>query len=559
MKNFTDRIDRHVVPRWRESALVAQTREALPLRERPQTVDYTADVARATAELDKSPTPGVAADALSVALLAGDRALADRAKAVLATPDRADLPVRLQQLIADSARGDVADIGDIKCQSTVSRQSIQRIRQILQQYPRNPMLYLDLARHQAILGQREKAGKSVKVALSLAPQHRHVLRAASKFYVAEEQPELAHRLLVRAEATQHDPWLMAAEIATAQEARRAPKFFKRGQALLERRAHKPIHLSELAAAVGTVELDDGKRKLARQSFEIALADPTENALAQVKWAEDRSNQVFSKNGNGAMTMLGAHEAAFIKAYYHQHDIVTAARHSQLWCQDEPFAAVPAIMHSYLLSILDDYNGIIDICDLGLRANPGNSCLLHNRLYAEISLGVPFEGEDDLVVPRVLQYVRDLLSEAHQPGANVPHIFANVGLLLYRAGAHEQGRTAYAQAIKRAQLKGETFSAANAAIFHAREAVLAAAPWAGEVVRQAIAMAGKQPPNSSGLKFYAAKIEALAAKPERAGEILSPASAKEFMLGRRPLKLGVDIKVQTNPDGTMTLVMPQRLR
>lgn len=560
MKNFSDRIERHVVPRWRESGTIAQTREALPLRERKQTLDFSQDVARVSKDLDASPSPGVAAEALSIALLAGDRTLADRAKTLLAN-DSTKLPVRLQHMIGNAPTGpaDIDDIGDISCLNTLSGHSIRRIRQLLGQYPRNPMLYLDLARHQAVLGLRERAGKSVAVALSLAPQHRHVLRAASRFYVAQDRADIAHRLLLRNAATEHDPWLMAAEIAIAQEARRSPKLIKRGQAMIARRAHQPIHLSELAAAIGTVELGDGNKKSARQQFAIALLDPTENALAQVKWAEDRSNQIFTKNGNGVASMPGAHEAAFIKAYYHQHDIVAATQHAQLWCQDEPFAATPVTLHSYLLSMLDDYEGVIASCDLGLRANPENKCLQFNRLCAEISLGTPFIGELGDVQARVVQYARDMISEAHKPDANVPHIFANLGLLLYRSGIYEEGRSAYEQAVMRAMKKGEIFAASNAAIFHAREAILARVPWADAVVRQAMTMTAKAPPNSSGLKFYAAKIDALAANPDRAGEILSPGSAREFMAGHRSLKLGVDIKIQKNSDGTLTLVMPRRLR
>lgn len=120
-----------------------------------------------------------------------------------------------------------------------------------------------------------------------------MLRAAARFYISEDAPEIALRLLVNTPMTRHDPWLMAAEVATAQLAGRGSKFFKHGKSMLDNPSFRLVNLSELAAAVGTVELEDGRRKDAKRRFEMAMLDPTENALAQVKWAEDKSNSLFA--------------------------------------------------------------------------------------------------------------------------------------------------------------------------------------------------------------------------------------------------------------------------
>lgn len=144
-------------------------------------------------------------------------------------------------------------------------------------------------------------------------------------------------------------------------------------------------------------VEDGRRKDAKRRFEMAMLDPTENALAQVKWAEDKSNSRFAF-GNPTHNLLGAHEAAFIKAYYQSHDIVEAARHVDKWFDDEPFSAIAAMMHSYMGSILDDYQSVIDVCDLGLRSNPNHPCLMNNKIFAEVSSGQVFEGTKRLSSP-----------------------------------------------------------------------------------------------------------------------------------------------------------------
>jgi hypothetical protein len=52
-------------------------------------------------------------------------------------------------------------------------------------------------------------------ALQLAPQNRHVLRSAARLFLHVGDPECAHDLVARNDATKNDPWLIAAEIAIA--------------------------------------------------------------------------------------------------------------------------------------------------------------------------------------------------------------------------------------------------------------------------------------------------------------------------------------------------------
>lgn len=551
---FTDRIDRRVIPRWRVSTEVAVSGELTPLRERAPTVSFDRELARLKREILLNPTPGVAADALGVALLSGDNALEVQAKDIL-NKHQDIIPAGLRKLIGSQDEViEGATLSRWDCSTKRNQVAIQRIRRLLLQYQHNPLLYLDMARNQAVLGLREKAEKSIRVALSLAPQHRHVLRAASRFYISEDAPEIALRLLVNSPMTRHDPWLMAAEVATAQVVGRGSKFFKQGKLLLDHPTFKPVHLSELAAAIGTVELEDGRRKDAKRRFEIAMLDPTENALAQVKWAEDKSNSRFAF-GNPTHHLLGAHEAAFIKAYYQNHDIVEAARHVDKWFDDEPFSAVAAMMHSYMGSILDDYQSVIDVCDLGLRSNPNHPCLMNNKIFAQISSGQVFEGDEETVLAKLASITKYLSAEASKEDADVAHIGANIGLLLYRSGYPEKGRQAYDHAVKWATRKNERFSAANALMFHAREAILAKTEWAGDLMREAESTSL----NSSGQAFYMTKLRALAANPEKAGEILNPVAAMAYLPKKLAPKLGIDFKIEKNDDGTVTLIVPKRLR
>lgn len=555
---LTDQINRKIIPRWRESSTVAQSGELAPLKERAKQLSFEPEVSRLKRELLDNPLPGIAADALGVAILAGDAGLAAKAKDILRKNETL-VPHHLKSVI-----GSVADTVESVEENWTwddtteqHRHTVRHIRQLLQQYPNNPILYLDLARSQAVLGDSKKAERSILAALTLAPHHRHVLRAAARFFISDSEPHRALKLLSTSPVTAHDPWLMASEVATAQFVGKSPKFLKAGKQFLERRAFKPIHLSELAAAIGTVELSDGRKKDAKRQFELAMVDPNENSLAQVKWAENKINTHIA-TGRPCVHILGAHEAAFIKAYYHNNDILGAMHHVAKWFWDEPFSDVAAMMHSYMGSLLDDYQSVINVCTLGLRTHPMNQCLMNNKIFAELSFGQVFEGENDVVSKRVLDIIRYLQTEVNREDADVPHIVANSALLLYRLGYVDEGRKAYDQAVSLAKRKGEIFSAANALLYHTREAILARTEWADRLLQETTDVINKAHVSSSGQKFYLEKLKALAASPEKAGDILNPEAANAYLQKREKPKEGLDFTVTKNADGTVTLTLPKRL-
>ena len=108
--------------------------------------------------------------------------------------------------------------------------------------------------------------EAVRAAVALAPDDRFVLRSASCFFVNAKEADRAHRLLANAEVTAADPWLMAAELATAQAADVRPRYLKRAKQLLESGDFRERDVSELASEVGTFELRSGADRRARRLF-----------------------------------------------------------------------------------------------------------------------------------------------------------------------------------------------------------------------------------------------------------------------------------------------------
>lgn len=280
---YNEKTKRRVVPRWRSSIIAASSKDFRPIRESQSVlrVRQETTLSLQLEEFAKAPNLGPAAELLSTAIR-----LRDVDAGVLAANfirDKAGLAPTMLLRAANAVHiaadpypsAAIPDDGD----------AIARIRRILTLRPRSANLWVDLARHQAGLGKTHKALQSMRIGLALAPNHRWVLRSASRLLLHADEAEAAHKLLAYHPRTAGDRWLMAAEIASAQIANRPPKFASKARDLLRPHRLSASHLSELAASVATLELESGANKSARRLLRLALEDPTENALAQVEWAE----------------------------------------------------------------------------------------------------------------------------------------------------------------------------------------------------------------------------------------------------------------------------------
>jgi len=115
------------------------------------------------------------------------------------------------------------------------------------------------------------------------------LRSAACYYTVTGDPERANALLNQSARTPIDPWLAAAEIATATAAFRDSKVAKRAWNSVVHGDFHPTHVSELASAVGTLELKHGNEKRSKKLFRTSLENPNENAVAQAQWVVEHKN------------------------------------------------------------------------------------------------------------------------------------------------------------------------------------------------------------------------------------------------------------------------------
>lgn len=497
--------EREPVPRWRSYRATLEHGELRPLGIRTPMRRPTAeelDLARRVHEWKAAGTPSYATDVLNAAIFSGDKLLIR--EAAIAVRDSGVAP-GLGRSLAMLALGeldrDVVSPGahtghdSFEEEGVLAGASIAEIRRSLRRDQRNAIAWAELSRLHAITANRESARRSMLIALELAPQSRFVLRSASRLAVHLDDPEWGHDLLRRAPRTSIDPWLASAEIATAALSHRPSRLIKPGRRMLESESFSKRDTAELAAALGTREMDASRRR-AKHLFVEALEDPTENALAQAVWAASAMNW---QDLDFALADKPESFEAKARALAIAGDRSAAAAQSWGWFDEEPFATEPPMFGSYQASADQDYSTGVEFARKGLRSNPDDAGLLNNIAFCLAS------GGD---VDRARPFFNRIRLGAVESDSERAVYTATRGLLNYRSGHVEAGRRDYSDAL---ELFGkDPYRRALAAIMFAREEVRAQTPLGLDLARRAVELEreaeDKGVPESRHLRSWLRELE-----------------------------------------------------
>lgn len=548
MSIFLDKFQRRILPRWRTSGSAAQSADLMatkPLRFR--VVNDGSHLLEARNAFEREPSIGNAADLIAAASMAGETGTAEQA-AGFVLENATHAPQTLLSLAHSLLDEPIAPTGVPLVGTRSNGTVIAHTRTLLRLNPHNPVLWSDMARHHASHGNQRDAKRCMDVALQLAPNHRWLLRIATRFLVHSGEKEEAHRLLARHPRTPKDPWLLAAELATAQVAERPPKFWRQCNDFLKIGGVAPLHLSELATAVGMFELESGETKKARRLVGMALRDPTENTLAQVSWARE------NKHLKGAIVLddlvqkaSNAFEADF-RLKERAGDLLGAKSAGEQWANDEPFAARPIIGLVFISSILDDYDQTIELAEKVRRLRRPDVredlTMEMNTLFARMSsvhLSLEKNGREIEAIHTRLKVISE--------EKNAYHALANLALWHYRFGQAQVGAALYQKVIETLEKNGSLDSASLATAYAAREAILARQPGAQVLLEQAKALAKRS--RYAVADFYVRKLDHLIIAPEKSKEILSPTSAARYLLSFKPKP--ATVRLVKGPNGPIILV------
>lgn len=352
---------------------------------------------------------------------------------------------------------------------------VNRYRRRVRREPRDAIAWVELSRAYTCIGLLDQAKQSMLVALQLARDNRFILRSATCLFAHMNDWDRAYSLLLSSELSGCDPWIMSALIAVANRLKRFPRTIKSGKRLLDSDRFSAIQTSELASAIGSVELERGSRKIAKRLFVKSLEDPTENSVAQAAWASRRTQGI-----NLALDFFEetkSFEAASWR-YYSNGDWETCATCCERSLADQPFVAHLGVLGSFVTSVaLNDFRRSKLLAAHALQTNPNNFLLQNNLIFAKINL-----GELEAARTRLQRIDRSQLT----PDERVT-IHATEGLLLFRSGEIEAGRKSYIEACHLAQgLSGPdgTRILALASYFHAVEEISLGAKGCAQIVSEA---------------------------------------------------------------------------
>lgn len=446
---------RLMVPRWRSLKLTNQSRElSVPGKTVIEKADRVLpdDLIRRLEAWRRSHDLISAAELVEAALVHGEEheALA-AARGLLQSKERATLSVERQAASLLQKLGLADDIPErLKADHAFHSHQWRHRTNI---HPRDAIGWIELALVQTTHGGLKHARKSVAIALQLAPNNRHVLRSASRFYLHRRDPERAHNLLLRADATRDDPWLIASEIALARLVDKKSPFYKRGLAILDDQRF-PREITELAGSIATNELIEGNRKKAKRFFDQSMADPNGNALAQAEWASPVFGTELLKVSQ-LQSVSEPYEARALHEFREgrfENVIVECER----WAENEPYSIRPFETAASAAAIIERYAEAAAIAAKGLRLRPKGAALLNSGAYALASLGELDKAENLL---------RRITDAAEMTSRLIKH--ANQGFIDLCRKQKERGISEYQAAISGFKAERQGLMALHATTYLAR--------------------------------------------------------------------------------------------
>jgi tetratricopeptide (TPR) repeat protein len=432
-------IKRQVIPRWRTVRATTEAGEQASVNPQPSSQIESDVKARLAQEFDRrlrewqqEKDISAAEELIAAAIVVGTVVEDVRAAARLVANDDHSLGGSREIARSILGAGNPEVHEPLSNETTKMRFEIARRKRLLRIYPRDALLLTETALQYTNLGMNDSASALLKGAAAVAPNNRYVLRSLTRFWVHWGEPDRAIHFLSKSDATRHDPWLMAAQMAAEDVARKPPSFWREARRLLGADRFSDFAVAELAAATGTLQLEAGSHKLARKLFRRSLTAPTENAVAQAHWASRRDPAIDASH---AVTP-DAFEALTWEnlATHRPSEAVSAATN---WLSIEPFSLRPAAIGSFIAaSYLGDGKVAEMFCRRGLIANRGSSAL-HNNLAVALAI----QG-------RVEEAKAELGNlKSHLSTTDQVVNFATQGLIQMRIGNVGEGGRLYEKAIE----------------------------------------------------------------------------------------------------------------
>ena len=342
------------------------------------------------------------------------------------------------------------------------RQSrIANIRKKTHRSPANPILWADMALLYSSQGQNEKAERAIKNALILAPHNRFIVRCAARFFMHVNKTAEARHAVENYRFLKQDPWILATELSISSKQNRTSKYLKLSKTVIEKNRISEFHGSELASALGLVELSCGANRKAVKLFQYSLRTPAGNSIAQAQWIENHhklrillQDDIVSKDPT--------HEAECYQ-FYKSGDWENSMQSAKQWAEYEPYSTQSFLYMSYVsLVCQDDIDKCIANNVKGLKLRKDEFWFLNSLVVAYAQKGNLKEAEKicALIKRQNLRKMERIVYTATN------------GMLEFKNRNISEGRRLYNEAIMQLKvLKYGKRSENLALLFLAREEIL----------------------------------------------------------------------------------------
>ena len=333
---------------------------------------------------------------------------------------------------------------------------IADLKRLINLYPKDAILQIEIARCYLSLGQLVKADLHVRYALALDCNNRYIVRCAARFYLHIQQLDVALLVVRKSRLTSQDPWLMASEISLSQLNNKTSRYIKKGLQLIESGKFGKFDLTELRSAIGTEELRNGAYAKCRKLLNDSLIQPNSNSLAQARWIS------ASKSVELNFDRFDLSTGQFVEARSYKavedKDYVSAIKFAEKWIEVEPYST-RTILYAYNIAsnYLKDNNKGIEILSNAYKTHKSNPVILNDYAYS-----LALNGQTE----RAQEVIRKAKTDGSRDSDIIDIcITATKGLIAFRTGDADTGSRLYQDAIERSMKHSDRPSLNHSALLN----------------------------------------------------------------------------------------------
>lgn len=474
MAFFFEEKNRLVLPNWRSFHNTAKIGELNGSKKLKIEKSFNPDITDIVDGWIDNKTIGMAADLIGVAIICNkheDENVKDAAKFILSNPNFStnELNDAAKFIISSNSIDETTILDANELEAFQERanlffvyEKINSIKQKLKFNPRNPILWVEIARYYSIIGQKIQAERCILNAYWLSPNNRFILRSMARFFTHIGKVGFVHDIIRKAPITKVDPWLMATEISLATKRGRYSRFIKSGMNLVNSNKFHPFNISELNSSLGTLELETSLKR-GKKLFSDSLLNPNDNALAQAEWISHKERNLIEVDPS-TFDVFNDYEAKARDAS-EKGKWKESLNYAKMWFLDMPFSRGAILFGSEIASTnLDDHDEAVSMYKAGLTSHPRDSQMLNNIVYSLCLNNRLDEAEE------YLNRYRNLKSEGN-PQHQI-YYSATQGLYYFRKGYVDIGRNLYLDAISLAKENKDQKLANLAFVNYVREEIIA---------------------------------------------------------------------------------------